>query len=60
MEADNPKMALMYEYHKNQSGEPDNVLFHGLGQWRLYESFHDLIFHPRITVRMGGINTGSG
>jgi len=54
MEADNPKMALMYEYHKNQSGEPDNVLFHGLGQWRLYESFHDLIFHPRITVRMGG------
>ena len=26
---------LFYEFHQNQSGDPDNVLLHALGHWRM-------------------------
>jgi ectoine hydroxylase-related dioxygenase (phytanoyl-CoA dioxygenase family) len=39
-----------YEYHKNESTEPGKVLFHALGAWRVSAGFHDLIFHPAMTV----------
>lgn len=42
---------MMYEYHSNQAEDPDNVLMHALGQWRLTELFHDLVFLPQIVVR---------
>ncbi|XP_041373791.1 phytanoyl-CoA dioxygenase, peroxisomal-like isoform X2 [Gigantopelta aegis] len=45
-----PGMEMMYEYSSNQSGDPDNVLMHGLGQWRLTKLFHDLIFLPQAVV----------
>ena len=50
MNEDDSRMSLMYEYHKNQSGDDSNILFHSLGQWRVFDSFHDLIFHRRATV----------
>ncbi|XP_067929990.1 probable alpha-ketoglutarate-dependent hypophosphite dioxygenase [Watersipora subatra] len=50
LEAEDPRMSLMYEYHKNQSGDDSNVLFHTLGQWRVFETFHDIIFNRKITV----------
>ena len=50
MDHDDPRRDLMYEYHKNQSGDDSNVLFHALGQWRVFNSFHDLIFNRKITV----------
>ena len=45
-----PGHDMLYEYHSNQSGDPDNVLVHCLGHWRLTQLFHDLVFHPKIVV----------
>ncbi|KAF6028151.1 hypothetical protein EB796_013549 [Bugula neritina] len=50
MSEHDPHFHLMYEYHKNQSGDDSNILFHTLGQWRVFDSFHDLIFARKITV----------
>lgn len=41
---------LWYEYHTNESGDPNNVLFHALGAWRLRPGFHDVLWHPAFTV----------
>ncbi len=39
-----------YEYHVNESGDPNNVLFHALGAWRIGPAFHDVLWHPAFTV----------
>ena len=39
---------LWYEYHANESKEPDSVLFHALGAWRLRPGFHDLLWNRAI------------
>jgi ectoine hydroxylase-related dioxygenase (phytanoyl-CoA dioxygenase family) len=41
---------LWYEYHTNESGNPDAVLFHALGAWRLRPGFHDLLWCPAFVV----------
>lgn len=41
---------LWYEYHANESGDAENVLFHALGAWRIAPGFHDLLWHPAFTV----------
>ncbi|MDP6719265.1 MAG: phytanoyl-CoA dioxygenase family protein, partial [Pirellulaceae bacterium] len=41
---------LWYEYHTNESADPDTVLFHSLGAWRLRPGFHDLLWHPAFTT----------
>lgn len=41
---------LWYEYHTNESAQPDTVLFHALGAWRIRPSFHDILWHPAFTV----------
>ena len=44
---EHPGHSLLYEFHANQSGDPDQVLMHCLGHWRLTPAFHDLPFLPR-------------
>ena len=39
-----------YEYHINESPDPDTVLFHALGAWRIATGFHDLLWNPAFTV----------
>ena len=38
--------ALFYHYDSNESEDPDKVLFHAIGAWRITPGFHDLIWSP--------------
>lgn len=40
----------LHEYHSSQLADPGKVLFHALGAWRASEAFHDLLWHPAISV----------
>jgi len=37
---------LFHEYHSNESTDPERVLFHALGAWRVMPGFHDLLWNP--------------
>jgi ectoine hydroxylase-related dioxygenase (phytanoyl-CoA dioxygenase family) len=45
-----PGNELFHEYHTNESADPNQVLFHALGAWRIKPGFHDLLWHPAFTV----------
>ena len=42
--------SLWYEYHSNESPDPNQVLFHALGAWRIRNGFHDLLWNPAFVV----------
>ncbi|THH41235.1 phytanoyl-CoA dioxygenase family protein [Neolewinella litorea] len=50
MRPDHPGHHLFYEFHSNESGDPDAVLFHSLGHWRITPAFHDVLWNPRFLV----------
>jgi len=39
---------LWYEYHSNESDDPQAVLFHALGAWRIRPALHDILWHPAL------------
>jgi len=45
-----PGHSLFYEYHTNESPDPNLVLFHALGAWRITPGFHDILWHPAFLV----------
>jgi ectoine hydroxylase-related dioxygenase (phytanoyl-CoA dioxygenase family) len=45
-----PDHELFYEFHSNESSDPDAVLFHALGAWRISTGFHDVIWNPAFVM----------
>ncbi len=45
-----PGHHLFYEFHSNESTDPETVLFHALGAWRITTGFHDLLWNPAFLM----------
>ena len=41
---------LLYEFHSNESEDPDRVIFHSLGHWRMTPGFHDILWNPAYVM----------
>ena len=50
---------LWYEYHSNESGDPDRVLFHALGGWRIRPGLHDTLWNPAFLIPASQLLGGS-
>jgi ectoine hydroxylase-related dioxygenase (phytanoyl-CoA dioxygenase family) len=50
MEPEHPGHNLYYEFHSNESTDPDSVLFHALGAWRITDGFHDVLWNPAFVM----------
>jgi len=50
IDPDHPGHSLFYEFHSNESPNPDSVLFHALGAWRISAAFHDLLWNPAVLM----------
>ncbi len=47
---EHPGNALFYEFHSNESADPNAVLFHSLGHWRITPGFHDVLWNPAFVI----------
>ncbi len=45
-----PGNKLFYYFLANESADPDSVLFHALGAWRITEGFHDILWNPAFAI----------
>ena len=48
-----------YEYHSNESTDPNTTLFHALGAWRIGAGFHDMLWNPAFVVPASQLLKGS-
>ncbi len=46
----NPRISELYEIDADYVRAPDQNVFHFLGAWMIDEAFHDILFHPSVTV----------
>ncbi|MFC0264255.1 phytanoyl-CoA dioxygenase family protein [Fontibacter flavus] len=45
-----PLHHLFHEFHSNESSDPNTVLFHSLGHWRISKAFHDVLWNPAFIM----------
>ncbi|HKO98025.1 MAG TPA: phytanoyl-CoA dioxygenase family protein [Pyrinomonadaceae bacterium] len=50
VEPGHPGNELFYEFNSNESADPEKILFHALGAWRITPGFHDLLWNPAFCV----------
>ena len=50
LDPSNPANDLFHEYHANESSDPDRILVHALGAWRITPAFHDLVWNLAVVV----------
>lgn len=50
IDPNHPGHDLFYEFHSNESANPNTVLFHALGAWRISTAFHDLLWNPAFLM----------
>jgi len=50
VDPDHPNNHLFYEFHSNESEDPNAVLFHSLGHWRITNGFHDVLWNPAFIM----------
>ena len=49
-DVNHPAHGLFYEFHSNESSDPNTVLFHALGAWRISPGLHDVLWNPRFVM----------
>lgn len=54
-----PGHELFYEFNANESADPERILFHALGAWRIKPALHDLLWHPGFVVPAGQLLDGA-
>lgn len=47
---EHPGHTLFYEFNSNESADPEKILFHALGAWRITPGFHDVLWSPAFTL----------
>lgn len=58
MDPSHPGNSLFHEFHSNESANPDTVLFHALGAWRVTQGFHDLLWNPAFVMAASQLLNG--
>lgn len=59
MDSSQPAHSLFYEYHSNESNDPNTVLFHALGAWRTGPAFHDVLWSPAFVMAASQLLDGA-
>jgi ectoine hydroxylase-related dioxygenase (phytanoyl-CoA dioxygenase family) len=49
-DVNHPGHELFYEFHSNESTDPQKILFHALGAWRITDGLHDVLWNPRFLM----------
>jgi ectoine hydroxylase-related dioxygenase (phytanoyl-CoA dioxygenase family) len=47
----NPRTGELYEIDDDYRRDPERNVFHFLGAWLIDDAFHDLLWHPAVTVK---------
>ena len=53
-----PGHSLFYEFNANESADPNKILFHALGAWRIATGFHDLLWNLAFTIAAAQLLAG--
>lgn len=54
-----PGNSLFYEFNSNESADPQKILFHALGAWRITTGLHDVLWHPAFTMAASQLLSGA-
>ncbi len=59
MDPKHSRHSLFYEFHSNESPNPNSILFHALGAWRIEPAFHDVLWNPAFLMPASQLLGGS-